>query len=363
MPKKLLVIIGVTGNQGGSVAARFLQDPNYRIRGLTRNPASPTAKALSTRGVEIVHADLDDRESLIRAFSGANLIFSVTNYWEPFFRPDSRRRAASAGISCRRYAYNVELRQGKNIADAAARTVDSLDDNGFIASTLSHAKKCSGGKLNELYHFDAKADVFPRYVRDKYPRLARKMSCVQTGFFMSSWKLVTELWFGKVGIYLFWLFFPCFFIYYTPFTANFTSYQLPDGTIQMRFPTSPDAPIPHLDVNADTGNFVYAISQLPPGRSYIAAGSTCSWTEYMRLWSKITRVPSSYRQVSPEAMIDELPDKEYARELADMFLYSSDPGYDGGDGSLLGVDEIREVRFIYLFFCLSFLAEVFRVCG
>ncbi|KAJ9191950.1 hypothetical protein DTO164E3_8600 [Paecilomyces variotii] len=314
MPKKLLVIIGVTGNQGGSVAARFLQDPNYRIRGLTRNPASPTAKALSTRGVEIVHADLDDRESLIRAFSGANLIFSVTNYWEPFFRPDSRRRAASAGISCRRYAYNVELRQGKNIADAAARTVDSLDDNGFIASTLSHAKKCSGGKLNELYHFDAKADVFPRYVRDKYPRLARKMSCVQTGFFMSSWKLVTELWFGK----------------------------LPDGTIQMRFPTSPDAPIPHLDVNADTGNFVYAISQLPPGRSYIAAGSTCSWTEYMRLWSKITRVPSSYRQVSPEAMIDELPDKEYARELADMFLYSSDPGYDGGDGSLLGVDEIRE---------------------
>ncbi|KAL1855580.1 hypothetical protein Plec18167_004083 [Paecilomyces lecythidis] len=314
MPKKLLVIVGVTGNQGGSVASRFLQDPNYRIRGLTRNPASPTAKALSARGIEILHADLDDRESLIRAFSGANLIFSVTNYWEPFFRPDSRRRAANAGISPRRYAYNVELRQGKNIVDAAARTVDSLDDTGLIASTLSHARKCSGGRLNELYHFDAKADVFPRYVRDKYPGLARKMSCVQTGFFMSSWKLVPELWFAK----------------------------LPDGTIQMRFPTSPDAPVPHVDVNADTGNFVYAISQLPPGRSYMAASSMCSWTEYMHLWSKINRVPASYKQISLQDMVNALPDEEYARELADMFIYSSDPGYDGGDGSLWGVDEIRE---------------------
>lgn len=198
MSKKLLVIVGITGNQGGSVASRFLEDPNYRIRGLSRDPASPAAKSLSAKGIEIVHADLDDRESLIRAFSGANLIFSVTNYWEPFFRPDCRRRAAEAGISCRRYAYDVELRQGKNIVDAAARTVDSLDDNGFIASTLSHAGKCSGGKLGELYHFDAKADVFPGYVKEKYPRLAKKMSCVQTGYFMTSWKLVTEFWFAKV---------------------------------------------------------------------------------------------------------------------------------------------------------------------
>lgn len=149
---KLICVVGVTGNQGGSVAQRFLKDPNYRIRGITRNPASPAACKLANQGVEIVQADLDDVESLTAAFTGANLIFSVTNYWEPFFRPDYRQRAAQAGISCRHHAYDVELQQGKNIADAAARTVDSLDPNGFVASTLSHARKCSGGAFKERRH-------------------------------------------------------------------------------------------------------------------------------------------------------------------------------------------------------------------
>lgn len=124
----------------------------------------------------------------------------------------------------------------------------------------------------------------------------------------------------------------------------------------MRFPTSPDAPVPHVDVNADTGNFVYAISKLPPGRSYLAAGSMCSWTEYMHLWSKINRVPASYKQISVQDMVNALPDEEYAKELADMFIYSSDPGYDGGDGSLWGVDEIREVC------CLLLSCSYGRTC-
>ena len=92
----------------------------------------------------------------------------------------------------------MEKQQGKNIADAAALTVDSLDENGFIASTLSNAKLCSRGRFDELYHFDAKAEVFPRYVSEMYPALARKMSCVQTGFFMSSYKLLPESYFRKV---------------------------------------------------------------------------------------------------------------------------------------------------------------------
>jgi nucleoside-diphosphate-sugar epimerase len=198
MPK-VICIVGVTGNQGGSVAQRFLQDPSYRIRGLTRNPASPAAVKLAEKGVEIVQADLDDINTIIPTFEGANIIFSVTNYWEPFFRPDCRQKAAAAGISCRRYAYEVEIRQGKNIADAAAKVVDGLDENGFIASTLSHAGMCSKGDFKELYHFDAKADVFPYYVKEKYAKLAAKMSCVQTGYFTSSYKLAPGAYFGKVG--------------------------------------------------------------------------------------------------------------------------------------------------------------------
>jgi hypothetical protein len=195
---KLICVIGVTGNQGGSVAQRFLQDPNYRVRGITRNPASPAAQKLAAQGAEIVKADLDDAKSLEAAFSGANLIFSVTNYWEPFFRPDCRQKAAEAGISCRKYAYDVEAQQGRNIADSAALTVDTLDANGLIASTLSHARKCSNGRYKELYHFDAKADIFPDYVKEKHPKLAAKMSCLQTGYFTSSYKFAPDAYFSKV---------------------------------------------------------------------------------------------------------------------------------------------------------------------
>lgn len=121
----------------------------------------------------MVQTDLDDPDSLKKAFKGANVIFSVTNYWEPFFRPDCRKEAEETGISPREYAYDVEFLQGKNIADAAVTTVDTLDENGFPVSTLSHADKCSDGKFQELYHFDAKADIFSAYVKKKHPQCGR----------------------------------------------------------------------------------------------------------------------------------------------------------------------------------------------
>lgn len=194
---KLICVIGATGNQGGSVARRFLR-AGFKVRGLTRNTASASAEKLAAAGAEVVAVDLDDVESLKTAFKEANIIFSVTNYWEPFFRPDCREQAAKEGISCRKFAYNVEVQQGKNIVDAAATVVDGLDDNGFLVSTLSQAEKCSGGKYKELYHFDAKADVFPAYVQEKYPELAAKISCIHTGYFFTSFNILPDSYMNKV---------------------------------------------------------------------------------------------------------------------------------------------------------------------
>ena len=146
----------------------------------------------------MVAANLDDVSSLILAFSGANLIFSVTNFWEPFFQ---REKASEVGKAPGQYAYDVEFQQGKNIADAAATTVKTLDRCGFVVSTLSHARKRSGGRLKTLYHFDAKADVFPHYVNERHPELAQKMSCLQTGFFTRSWKMPGVDFFHKVCIF------------------------------------------------------------------------------------------------------------------------------------------------------------------
>jgi hypothetical protein len=201
---KLVVVVGATGNQGGSVARRFLREggDRFHVRGLTRDTASGPARELAALGAELVRADLDDVGSLRAAFEGASVIFSVTNYWEPFFPhriEASRAQVAKLGLGgVREYAGRVEAAQGRNIADAAAATVNSLDANGFIASTLSHAGECSEGRFKELYHFDAKAEVFPRYVKEKHPGLAAKMSCVQTGYFMTSHQILPDSYFAKV---------------------------------------------------------------------------------------------------------------------------------------------------------------------
>lgn len=84
----LLVVLGATGNQGGSVISHFLaQSPQtYRLRGLTRNTSSASAQALTAKGVEMIAADVDDFSSLRRAFDGAEAIFAVTDFWGPYVR-------------------------------------------------------------------------------------------------------------------------------------------------------------------------------------------------------------------------------------------------------------------------------------
>lgn len=101
---KLLVIIGATGKQGGSVINSILADSSlkstFKLRGVTRDPTKANAKALTERGVEMVAGDLDDRASLDAALKGAYGVFAVTDFW------------ASMSME-------TEVQQGKNIADAA----------------------------------------------------------------------------------------------------------------------------------------------------------------------------------------------------------------------------------------------------
>ncbi|KAF4949475.1 hypothetical protein FSARC_13459 [Fusarium sarcochroum] len=309
---KLICVVGATGNQGGSVARRFLK-AGFKVRGLTRNTDSAAAEKLSAAGAEVVAVDLNDVETLKEAFRGANIIFSVTNYWEPFFRPDCREQAAKEGISCRKFAYNVEYQQGKNIVDAVATVVETLDKNGFLVSTLSHAEKCSGGKYKELYHFDSKAEIFPAYVQNNYPELAAKMSCIHTGYFYTSFNILPNSYLNKLS----------------------------DGSFEMSFTTSPDKPVPHFDPVGDMGNFTYAVYQMPPGKAYMAEGTTCTWPEWIETWGRVNDVPVNYRQVTPDEMTAATPDSEAGVEAGYMFSYSSNPGYDGGM-DLLSAKDIRE---------------------
>jgi uncharacterized protein YbjT (DUF2867 family) len=93
--KKVIAVIGATGAQGGGLARAILQDRDgpFSLRAVTRDPESDKAQALAAAGAEVVRADLDDKESLDRAFSGAYGAFCITNFWETF-SPELEKKQA-----------------------------------------------------------------------------------------------------------------------------------------------------------------------------------------------------------------------------------------------------------------------------
>ena len=261
----------------------------------------------------MVAADLHKASMLVPAFQGANVIFSVTDFWKPFFDPKNIERAKREGISIGEMAYKLEYEQGKNICDAAAHpdVLCGLDNTGFIPSTLTSAKEASKGQYKELYHFESKAEIFPKYLEQNYPELAKKTSYLQTGYFMLSWHYMPHKWPGKQ----------------------------PDGTFVFKATTDPDTVLPHLDVQTDTGYYVKALVQMPPGQMVMAAGDWCSWSEWMKKWARgmgIDESKASYKQISAEEMGADMGD--FGKEVGEMYEYSSKIGYFGGLDMLKGED-------------------------
>jgi uncharacterized protein YbjT (DUF2867 family) len=83
---KTIAVVGATGAQGGGLVRAILADKSgqFGARALTRKVDSDKAQALKKAGAEVVQADLDDVESLKKAFAGAYGAFCVTNFWEHF---------------------------------------------------------------------------------------------------------------------------------------------------------------------------------------------------------------------------------------------------------------------------------------
>ncbi|ULQ53246.1 NmrA/HSCARG family protein [Flavihumibacter fluvii] len=85
-PKKIIVIFGATGAQGGGLARAILNDKNseFAVRAVTRDPNSDKAKELSALGAELVQADLAHPETIFKAMEGAYGAFCVTFFWAHF---------------------------------------------------------------------------------------------------------------------------------------------------------------------------------------------------------------------------------------------------------------------------------------
>jgi uncharacterized protein YbjT (DUF2867 family) len=85
-PKKIIAVVGATGAQGGGLVRAILNDKSgqFVARAITRDVSSPKAKQLAAAGAEVVAANVDDVESLKRAFAGAYGGFCVTFFWDHF---------------------------------------------------------------------------------------------------------------------------------------------------------------------------------------------------------------------------------------------------------------------------------------
>ncbi len=84
--KRIIAVVGATGAQGGGLVRAILSDSQggFAARALVRDVNSDKAKALAKLGAEVVAADVDDVESLKKAFQGAYGAYCVTFYWEHF---------------------------------------------------------------------------------------------------------------------------------------------------------------------------------------------------------------------------------------------------------------------------------------
>jgi uncharacterized protein YbjT (DUF2867 family) len=104
---KIIAVVGATGAQGGGLVRAITQDRSgtFRARALTRDPSSPAARALADLGAEVVAADIDDLESVRRAFEGCYGAYCVTFYWA-HMSPE-REKAEAANMA--RAAKETEL--------------------------------------------------------------------------------------------------------------------------------------------------------------------------------------------------------------------------------------------------------------
>lgn len=74
----LVVIVGITGGQGGSVANHLIESTKpYRLVGLTRDSSKSSAQQFADKGVKLqeVNIAVGNEVAVAEAFKGADVVF------------------------------------------------------------------------------------------------------------------------------------------------------------------------------------------------------------------------------------------------------------------------------------------------
>jgi uncharacterized protein YbjT (DUF2867 family) len=253
--KKIIVVFGATGAQGGGLARAILSDKNseFAVRAVTRDPNSEKARELATMGAEVVSADIDDKQSLKRALEGAYGAYFVTFFWA-HFSPEK------------------EYAEAKSMAEAAKEAGlkhviwSTLEDTRNFVPLSDNRMPTLQGKY-KVPHFDAKGEA------DKiFTDLGLPVTFLRASFYWDNF-----IFFGsgpKKG---------------------------PDGKLYLTFPLD-DKKMAGI-ASEDIGKAAYGIFKQPEkliGKTVGVAGEHLTGTEMAAKLSKALGQEVLFNNVSPE---------------------------------------------------------------
>lgn len=275
--KKIIAVLGATGAQGGGLVRSILKDngSQFTVRALTRSVQSEKAKALATLGAEVVAVDMDNEDSLKKAFQGAYGAYCVTFFWEHF---SPEREMAQAALMAR----------AAKITGLKHVIWSTLEDTRSWVPLTDNRMPTLMGQY-KVPHFDAKGASNQRFSENGVP----------TTFLLTSFYWDNFIGFGM-----------------GPATG-------PDGKLAVTMPMG-DAKLPGI-VAEDIGKCAYGIflkGQDAIGKTIGIAGQYLTGKEIAAAFTRVLNREVRYRDISPE---------EYrnlgfpgAQDLGNMFQFKRD---------------------------------------
>lgn len=253
--KKIIVVFGATGAQGGGVARAILDDNNseFAVRAITRNPDSDKAQELSRMGAEVVAADIDDKQSIKQALEGAYGAYFVTFFWA-HFSPEKE------------YAQAANMAQAAKEAGLQHVIWSTLEDTRKWVPLDDERMPTLQGKY-KVPHFDAKGEADQIF----------KDLAVPTTFLRASFYWDNFIYFGsgpKKG---------------------------PDGKLYLTFPLD-DKKMAGIAAE-DIGKCAYGIFKRGEeliGKTIGVAGEHLTGQQMAELFSKALKQEVVYNNVTPE---------------------------------------------------------------
>ncbi|GAA6010592.1 hypothetical protein JCM11491_002986 [Sporobolomyces phaffii] len=293
---RIVSVVGATGNQGSGVVAVLLDSTDYVVRAVSSNPTSDKAKSLLSRHSKyvdegrftVVEGNLNDRASLEAAIKGSYGLFAS-------FSPTPSEGPIEE---------NPEVVQGKNLVDAAK----AVGIQHFLYSSLPSAAKLSGGKLTDIFPFEAKAAV-EKYARREFEQ--KSTFLIPGGFFNN---LNMPVW----------------------------ARRREDGVFAITSPLGRDVKLGWLDEGYDMGRFAAAVfakgTSVTAGKTYPVNSKPVTSQELADTYTKVTGEPSTVDPLELETVSRLLTPhvgETFSNALTSMFhlLNSAEPSpYTYGPG-------------------------------